>query len=331
MKNIIILMLTILFSFSAKADFTCAYDNNAVVFTVPLSGTVSVGVDSPNGTVLYNGMVTQSTTPTYRCDAGPQWLDQQFLNILSAPSPLSTWSGSPFPGAVYTTNIPGVGIAIWSQLVPASAATTTSKVLVWSGTRQNLTNIPVRLTLGYSLIKIGNISPGAITGMSLPTFGISLQVTPNVVGFPWQAITYNFSGALNIVANTCETPDVNVNLGAWDIAKLGAIGKTTQWVKSNITLKNCPTFSGYYSTNTVNNYTDGTVNIPGRDANALSVSLTPATQLIDATNGVMAINAGTTAASGIGIQLGWGDYTAAPTLFNFNQDYNYTPPTSGVT
>lgn len=331
MKKILILLLTVFSAFSASAEFTCATVTDPLNYTVPLSGTVSVGVDSPNGTVIYKGIINQSILPRYRCDSGDKWLDEQFLKILSTPSALSSWNGNPFPGAVYKTNVSGIGIALWSQLIPGSAATTTNPVLVWSGTRTNQTYIPVNLVLGYSLIKIGNISPGSVSGASLPTFGISLQITPSVVGFPWQASTYNFSGAINVVANTCETPDVNVDMGKWDVSDFGSKGKTTKWTKSNITLKNCPTFSGYFSTNAVSSYTNGSVNIPSRDANTLSVSITPTTQLIDATNGIMAISSGTSSASGIGIQLGWGDSTAIPTVFNFNQNYRFSPPINGTT
>lgn len=331
MKRLFILLLTMFSAFSASAEFTCTPTTDPLNYTVPLSGTISVGEDSPNGTVIFKGLINQSTVPRYRCDSGTQWLDQQFLKILSTSTALSSWNGTPFPGAVYNTNVPGIGIALWSQLVPGSAATTANPILVWSGTRIDQTNIPVNLVLGYSLIKVGNISPGSVSGASLPTFGISLQVTPNVVGFPWQASTYNFSGAINVVSNTCQTPDVNVNMGKWDVSDFGSIGKATQWIKSNITLKNCPTFSGYFSTNAVNSYTDGSVSIPSRDVNTLSVSIAPVTRLIDATNGIMAITSGTSSASGIGIQLGWGDSTSTPTIFNFNQNYKFTPPTNGTT
>lgn len=332
MNRLFIAFFIALLSLSARADFTCSIITDSLKYTIPLSGTVSMGIDSPNGTVIYKGLINQSSSPRYACSTGTQWLDQQFLKILSTPTSLSTWSGSPFPGAIYNTNVPGVGIALWSQLNPVNAATMANPALVWSGTRINQINIPVTLTLGYSLIKIGNISPGTVSGVSLPTFGIYLNITPapNSAQFPWQATTYNFSGGINVVANTCETPDVNVDMGKWDVSEFGSLGKATKWIKSNITLKNCTTFSGYYSSNAVNNFTNGSVSTPNRDANTISVSLAPVTQLIDATNGIMAINSGPSTASGIGIQLGWGDFNTTPTIINFNQNKSINPPTNGV-
>jgi Fimbrial protein. len=328
-----ILLLSLLLSTQVYADFTCENRGNPVNYTIPLSGAVSVGADSPNGTVIYKGLIQQSTAPSYNCTAGTQWLDEQFLNILSSPLPLANWNGSPFSGAVYETNLPGVGIALWSELKPTNAVTTNNPVLVWSGTRIDQTNIPVRLVLGYSLIKTGTITPGTVTGISLPTFGISLKLTPAMSGFPWQAVTYNFGGGISIVANTCETPDVNVNLGRWNLSEFGAIGKATKWVDSSIVLRNCPEFSGYYSTNAVRKYTDGGSDAaPARDANSLAVTLTPVGQIIDEGKSIMAVTPGKDSALGVGIQVGYERSGGAGIIgaAGFNKAISFTPPTGGT-
>lgn len=330
MKVIFFVIVFTLFTEPVRAALTCEPVTSPLNYSVPLSATVSLGVDSPNGTVLYKGIISQSNAPTYRCTAGEEWLDEQFLNLLAAPFPLSSWKGSPFSGSVYETNISGVGVAIWSELVPASAATADKPVLVWSGRRISQTNIPVRLSLGYSLIKTGIIQPGVVSGSSLPRFGISLKITPSSPGFPWQAISYNFSGGINIVSNTCQTPDVNVDMGKWDAKDFGNIGKVTKWVKSDIVLYNCPTFSGYYSTNSVRSYTNGTADpLPARDLNSLSISFKPLSGIVDAANGIIALNAGTESAQGIGIQLGKGNYSGVVNTINLNEAFSFTPPVDG--
>ncbi|WP_419236366.1 fimbrial protein [Serratia fonticola] len=58
--------------------------------------------------------------------------------------------------------------------------------------------------------------------------------------------------------------------------------------------------------------------------------LTPTTSVIDAANGIMAIDSSVSgAAAGVGIQIGWGNSSQTPTLFNFAGEQTLTLPKDG--
>ena len=79
-------------------------------------------------------------------------------------------------------------------------------------------------------------------------------------------------------------------------------------------------------------YTTGTGLLTNSTNNSIGVRLTPATSVIDATNGIMAIDSTVSgAASGVGIQLGWGLSSQTPTLFNFSTEQTMTLPKDGST
>lgn len=64
--------------------------------------------------------------------------------------------------------------------------------------------------------------------------------------------------------------------------------------------------------------------------NSVGVRLAPTTSVIDAANGVMAIDSTVSgAASGVGIQIGWGDSSQAPTPFNLASEKAVVLPKDG--
>jgi type 1 fimbria pilin len=117
------------------------------------------------------------------------------------------------------------------------------------------------------------------------------------------------TGSLSIIAQTCTTPNVSVNLGTHFTTELSGVGTTTnQWVSVPIALNNCPAFFGYTSTSI-----DDGVTTPGLlGQNSILYSVTPNNGVADATNGVMNLSSG--GATGIGIQLT--DTSSKPVQFN---------------
>ncbi|WP_411752985.1 fimbrial protein [Serratia sp. (in: enterobacteria)] len=354
MKRIILrtvgLLLLMVASNSALAMVACSPLNGAPrVDTVQLSPTtISAGADVPLGTIIYQGrwfggdpgkeQMTCLSADTYF------WINIA-LFIDQAPLSISNWTGSPFGGAVYQTSIPGVGIAI-SRSNNADAATVgqPNYQLPNDVQRQvlggNYNTYLLDRTLYVSLIKIGTMTPGNYTlnGSTLPK--VSLAVTDplyhptTTTGLPLRLNTIQFQGQLTVSAQTCTTPDVNVNLGRFDIQEyFTGQGAKTPWVDASIVLTNCPTFYGFYNTTNSTlmfNYNTGTGQVANSTNNSIGVRLTPATSVLDAANGIMAVDSSVSgAATGVGIQIGWGSSSQTPTLFNFMGEQAMTLPKDG--
>lgn len=203
--------------------------------TVQLSpANISAGADIPVGTVIYQGRwVTPSTGTAVMICLSPvdtsMWYNIAW-SIESAPLPLSSWAGSPFGGAVYQTNIPGIGIAI-SRNNNSDAAILGQPNYQHPNDTENLVTggsyeppLGTR-TLYVTLIKTGTIAPGNYTlnASSLPTASISITNPIShaaTAGLPIKVYTIQFQGQLNISTQTCTTPDVDVYLGKFEKANI---------------------------------------------------------------------------------------------------------------
>ncbi|HGM5492492.1 TPA: fimbrial protein [Serratia fonticola] len=332
---------------SAWAALACIPLNGAPrTDTVQLSPpTISAGADIPVGTVIFQGqwMGGETGLSVMKCSSAVDttiWYTTAW-SIDQAPMPLANWSGSPFAGAVYQTNIPGVGVAISRS--PDSEAfilgqphyrPDVSSPVTGGSYEPYLLNRNIYVTL----IKIGTITPGNYTlnAASLPTSSISIVSAlthPATTGLPIKAYIVKLQGQLTVSAQTCTTPNVNVNLGSFDTGEhFTGQGATTPWVDASIALTNCPTFYGFYNANNSTlmfNYNTG-AKVANSANNSIGVRLTPTTSVLDAANGIMAIDSSVSgAATGVGIQLGWGNSSQAPTLFNFAGEQAVTLPKDG--
>lgn len=334
---------------SAWAAVVCSPLNGSPrTDTVQLSPqAISAGADTPVGTVIYQGrwMSGETGLSVMKCASAVDTV--MWFNIVwsidQAPMPLANWSGSPFAGAVYQTNIPGVGVAFSRS--PDSEAfilgqpyyrfpSDTSSPVSGGSYEPYLNNRDIYVTL----IKIGTIMPGnySLDAAKLPTPSISITNAlshPATAGLPIKVHIAKLQGQLNVWAQTCMTPDVNVNLGSFDTrAYFTGQGATTPWVDASILLTNCPTFYGFYNASNSTlmlNYNTG-AQVANSTNNSIGVRLTPATSVLDAANGIMAIDSTVSgAASGVGIQLGWGESSQAPTLFNLSAEKTVALPKDG--
>lgn len=78
------------------------------------------------------------------------------------------------------------------------------------------------------------------------------------------------------------------------------------------------------------NFNTGSSTVTASTNNSIGVRLTPTTDVLDAVNGIMAIDSTIAgAATGVGIQLGWGDSSQTPTLFNLATEQSMTLPKDG--
>ncbi|WP_336222355.1 fimbrial protein [Citrobacter amalonaticus] len=344
-RYIAMLLLILLGYCSVSQATTCQYVHGSTgpqVTSFSLTpANITAGADLPNGTVLYRGDIgwqAAADTIWIGCDAPTTIL--QNLYVDSAPHGLSAWGGSPFGGTTYETGIPGIGIAIWFS-DPTKGATTSTPDLqaTVSITPPTIKGFPTPLK--FSLIKTGNIQPGTLNGADLPSVIMKAE-SNGVSGLPLTLLRGNFSGIINIVSQTCQTPDVTVPMGTYEITKyFRGVGSSTPWVDASIQLVNCPRFYGYHSDSSLVNYDpmSGMGTFTSTTPNLLKVSLQPATNIADQANGVLEVNANGSSgspATGVGIQLGYtpdninASPTAPTTIWKSGDIWSVTPPNNGT-
>lgn len=334
------------------AAVTPTLNTGVQTVVVPLSPPqISAGVDVPVGTVLYQASLIMKdgsvTIKWLSSDVGKYLYYTTSAFVSNTPQPLANLTTGPYANAVYQTGIPGIGVAILSA--SGTPLTTTARYVE----AQNLLGSELSGLLNHSgasnvrnvvLVKTGPLTPGTYTasGANFPTVKQGMDVSQTshtnaaaTSGLPIYDWIFSFQGSITVSAQTCTTPDVAVTLGTYAIAeKFRALNSTTPWIDASVALINCPRFYGFYnSTNAplLMNYNTGTGISTTSLNNSIGVRLTPATSVVDAANGIMAIDSTVVgAASGVGIQLGWGDSSQTPTLFNFAAEQTITLPKDGT-
>ncbi|MGL5385920.1 MAG: fimbrial protein [Enterobacterales bacterium] len=345
------ILLTII-SCPGWAALTVTLTGGQSTNVIPLSPPIiSAGVDAPVGTILYQASVTMKDTYSevkwVASDIGKYLYYATSSSLITTPKPLAGLTTGPYANGVYETGIPGIGVAIVSGV--SNRALTTTKIYAEG---QNLLDSSLGLRIIHQgenspryvlLIKTGPLVPGnySISGANFPTARGGMDVSQIshtnaavINGLPSYYWIYSFQGNITVSAQTCTTPDVAVTLGSYDIGEhFNRVNATTPWIDASIILTNCPRFYGFYnSTNAplLMNYNTGSGKATTSLNNSVGVRLTPTTEVLDAANGIMAIDSTVSgAASGVGIQLGWGESAQAPTLFNFSTEQGVSLPKDG--
>lgn len=342
MKHKLVLMgvATIFFSGSTFAQITCSPGTQRTDTYTITPGMLSAGQDIPLGTIIYNMTWNDSNMGNQiRCNTNISGGESArtpgiSLGVESAPYPLSSWNGSPFPGKVYTTNIPGVGFAVWNN---GNAAIVGSPIISEPFT----VTVPDSSTtqamgsgspLDVSLIKIGNIPPGNYT-INASTFPVIKKFWPAspLIANDVVSRRITFAGTLTVVAQTCTTPDVSVNLGSYDTSVLSSAGSATPWIDASIKLTDCPVFQGYFpgATHSVQ-ITGSTTTPPASKNNQFGIRLSPVGDIINAASGIMAVTSSANAATGVGIQIANGTPSTVGQLFNLSAELKINAPKTGV-
>jgi major type 1 subunit fimbrin (pilin) len=341
------------FSPTSWATVTYTLATGIQTVAVPLSPPViSAGVDAPVGTVLY--LATLRMKDGYAdlkwpaSDIGKYLYTSISANLKTTPQLLASLPVGPFTDGVYQTGIPGIGVAIFLSETSTNPLTTEPR----RGENQKLLDsslggrtmlIGTDKNFAVALIKTGPLTPGnySVSGANFPTmqYGIDYSGTSPasaaaISGLPIYYWNVSFQGNITVSAQTCTTPDVSVNLGTYEIGEhFRALNSTTPWKDASIALTNCPTFYGFYnSTNAplLMDYNTGKGASTTSFNNTIGVRLAPTSDVIDAANGVMAIDSTVSgAASGVGIQLGWGLSSQTPTPFNFSTEQAMALPKDG--
>ncbi|ALX93599.1 oxidoreductase [Serratia fonticola] len=343
MLSLLGLLTLVTVSHSSWAVVSCKPTRNAPPsYSVPLNpGVISAGADIPIGTIIFQGNWIGSQTPLIECvhDGIPNAYSTAF-SVIQAPLPLSALNTGPFAGAVYQTNIPGVGVAVsrgsaGPGVKLGSPLRRAEEIVMTAGGTIDYQNA----TRYVTLIKIGELTPGSysISAAGFPSIRDDMvnSLTDRAIqGLPIELSQATFQGNLTVSTQTCITPDVVVDMGSHDIRqKFNGMNSTTPWVDASISLTNCPTFFGFYNQSNSTLMMDFNTKAPivsPSISNSIGLRLTPTSNVIDGTNGVMAID--TTrpdAASGVGIQIGWGDSSQMPTPFDFALEKTVTLPKDG--
>lgn len=305
------LMLAFFLLFLNQSAFAaCNFDPTSSVqqgltITVPLQiGNVTVGPDYPNGSVVYRQeyrpSFASSSNLRITCDAPGQFYINKTLPV--KPLPLSGWSTDPYGGHVYETGVPGLGATItYGGYSYVNGTPFPNTVQACAGVSDHDSCDVPNSNFGFvlTIIKTGVVSPGSLSGSNLPCPRITMGTSGNDV----QVVNACFSGSVNVVSKTCQTPDVFVTLGTHDVSEFSGKGSGTKWVDASIHLKDCPIFygenrfGGTWSDN--NSYT------PDRATpNQVWYQLNPTSSIVDSINGIMDIDKSMdNAADGIGIQI----------------------------
>lgn len=311
MKKIVITLSFILATISQSAIAICWFEqgepavNHSMVLQV---GNITVAKDLPLGGEVYRQRLTSNTSAVLICNPNPIF---RITSVLpTTPMRLANWGTGVYAGKVYETGVEGLGVVIvfndqgTDRVIPIIPSINTCRTL--PGRCEFRLNS--RDNYEVRLIKIANtVGSGTISGNNLPT--AELGLTNDAVNYVFSRIS--FSGNINVVSRTCQTPDVEVDLGAHKVSEFTQTGSATPWKDFFITLDNCPAFHGFYPGalgRPASNQGNVAVNTVGaRQSNLISVSLASTVPAINADQGILALNAtgagAAGSATGVGVQI----------------------------
>jgi major type 1 subunit fimbrin (pilin) len=317
---------------SAEAAAACGYPDNNRGFNGSVAlqiSTLSVPRDMPVGTVIYQQNFNQDGVGAdFQCGGTGGTAAVNTILSLSSGQTSTGFSAGLYANSVFATSVPGIGIAWFNgtTVIPSAGVVRDSIVDGCSSTAKGapsggcrIVALKLQPAAGIALIKIGPVATGTISASSLG----KMTLAANVAGSATFVVnSLSLTGSINIVALTCQTPDVNVSMGSYGTASLKGIGSATAEVNFVIPLTGCPGFPGYYgNANSVPTTSQtGVVTAGTLVPNTISLRVDPAATPIDATNGVLSLTAGADTATGVGLQLL--HHSGAPWVLSQNQLLN---------
>ncbi|MEB5971283.1 fimbrial protein [Pantoea dispersa] len=304
----------------AQAD-DCDFpaNNGHKNFTINLiTPNITVGADVPVGTIIHRQRLrsADSFTPQLVChtsDSNNPFPVQQFVSLTNTQPLVPGWTGN-YPGAVYQTSVPGIGVAVinedgYDQSKDKAINGVPLQKWEYPSTEYGDKATLIRNQFSLAFIKTGPIGPGIINGTQLPTVVLNVSSNRPVTGLPKEVFRENFAGSINVVAGTCKTSDVNVPMGSYGLDKYFN-GKTsnTPWKGFLIYLHDCPVFHGTYTNiDSPPLYNIGGSTQAGLMArNYFEVQILPTFGVVDVANGIFNLSNEENSASGIAIQMATG-------------------------
>ncbi|WP_429508697.1 fimbrial protein [Pseudomonas sp. 2835] len=259
------------FSFAA-CEFYPGHSQKPIIISIPSS--LTLPRDAPNGTVIYQSPdQTFQGAASYKCSSD---FTMGVKNNLGTQSSTS----SAFP--IGTSGLSWKWIYDGIEARGVGAHTGKAGGHGFNG-----------MTNALRIIKTGNIIPGA----SIPA---------GTLGF-WQIETLDplamqIDKSSSIIPQSCESPDVKVEMGQYDLGVFSDIGDTSKATAFSISLNNCPS---------------------GIKKVIYSLAPNPTTPAWNADLGIIELNK-TSTAKGIALQILDGNQTP----LELNKDYIFSDYTS---
>jgi len=281
-----VILTGLLASMSAMADcsFVSGAQNATMAFQFPQ---ITVGRNVPVGAEVYRQNFVPGSAIQLNCALNA--LPYLLIKKLSGTATLSGFG----PG-VYNTGVTGIGVRFLdsdngNQMLPTAGLS----LLLCVATTCPLT-LRDNLRFTVSFIKTSDtVIPGTIQGSALPT----VQNNIGLLALQSPILTVALSGGLQVVSQTCQTPNVTVPMGTQRLSEISSNGYT-EWQRFSINLNNCPPFHGTYSLNSSNTL--------GHKLNTITFQLDP-TMAGLSSQGILSLNStglkDTAIAQGIGLQV----------------------------
>lgn len=296
------------------------YGQSTFLARPPLNVTaLTIGRDVPNGTVLYRQAISAQAPFRVTCSAATtSYQMKRYVSLVRQP--LSSWNSSPYAGQVYETGVPGIG-AVFTY---SGQAFPVVQMVAYSGS--GTFTVPP-LFGEINLIKIGPIAPGVISSTSLPVVAFEVNGVPDTPNTGSALMTIpSFTGSIQIVAQTCTTPDVPVPLGSYKSSEFKGDRTGTPFKDFSIQLTNCPAFYGASASLINTDSATGWVE-SGRtlNPNVLQYSLNPTTINPVGYPGTVLVASGPGTATRVGVQIVRGDGSDTAVAFRTLMSSGITP------
>ncbi len=270
-----------------------------------LPATVTVARDLPNGSLLTNWTTTPQSTNWWTCSVqGVGNLAGLVVGTGSTTSSPQTAYTVTYNGnqvGVYPTNVPGIGIALAGWLYASGFA---SQCGWYAGGFQgftpstNRTGLECQYTTGsgtmtvntgaqvaVALVKIGDITPGTVSGTVMQAYAEANQVPAPQYG----TVTFTIT-PVTVTVLTCMTPDITVPMGTHIASEIPTVGSLSANPASfALQFNNCPGGTAVSGTSS-------------GQVHSVQYRIDPTSGLVPGVSNVAALS-GSPAATGVGIQL----------------------------
>lgn len=286
--------------------------------------------DIPVGSEIYRITLKNTSYQYYRVNCNNNASKSNYYGLvrfIGAEPARSAWQGSSL-GTVYETGAAGIGmVLIYNN---TNSKKIDSKQYFFIGCRSGSCNTDTfNYDITYVLIKTGTISDGSLDFSGLPPVEL-LVGGDNSPGSDYVVFQPTLSGALSFTQATCALSEASktVKLGAHKSSEFTTSSPASAWVDASINLINCNYGGAQNYQYNISRWSSssshiGTYVSPNTAKATWNLTLTPATSIIDDTNGIMAIGNDPGSATGIGIQLS-STNSATPKPVRFSQ------PTTGT-
>jgi type 1 fimbria pilin len=262
-------------------------------------GELFIPQDAPVGSTI--GLVKYTRYPLITCTTTSPFTVQ--FTMLGAKSPtIRAAIGATQGGALYTTNVPGVGVAVINESRPSYICRTSADwffPLTFTGC--NSGGYTQQLNNSLMLIKTGPIPAGTNDFGDLQVY--TADTNNNGVIRNW--ITGRLTGSVTVAG--CSMPEgvgsiIDVPMKNWERRVFNGPGSVTETQGFNITLESC--IAGTYTGNPSWNY------FSGNNAN-IRLDGAKGSMIVNGTQGVLGLNSEATA-SGVAVQVLKKDGTPMP-------------------